>query len=173
MGSKNNTISSFSAYLEGLARQHKEVLHSDEKRHFIRLCAEEQLSSSKTICLPIVAMDKLTVSYKGKEDSMKKDRFVEILFLDNVSDTRDFNRICDTWDRMELIADSFLLKMKKDRDHVKEYPFLRSFSMDGAELEYLENVGTLWGVLLSIEIPIPFGECLDLDKIFDASKIIK
>lgn len=161
MDSINNTISSFNQYLEELCSQHKDVLHTPEKRHFIRLCAEEQLSARKTICLPVIALDKLTVSYKGQEDSVKKHRFVELLFLDNVSDAGDFNQICNVWDRMEKIADDFLLKMKEDRKDKTNYPFLKNFSIDGAELEYLENVGTLWGVILSIEIPVPFIECID------------
>lgn len=166
MGLKNNTISSFSKYLENLCRQHKDILHSDENKHFIRLCANEQLSARKTICLPLVSLDKLTVSYKGDADNVKKNRLVEILFLDNVNDAGDFEKISDTWDRMEKLADDFLLKIKEDSKDRDNYPFLRNFSIGGAELEYLENVGTLWGVILSIEILISFGECINLDETF-------
>lgn len=163
MGSKNNTISSFSKYLEDLSRMHKDIRHSDEKTHFIRLCRDEQITSRKNIYTPVVSIDKLSVGYKGSEDSVRKNRTVELLFLDNVSNASDFNAISDTWDRMEKIADDFLLKMKMDRENRNDYPFLRNFSIDGAELEYLEAVGTLWGVLLSFELPIPFSECLDPD----------
>ena len=169
MGLENNTISSFTTYLENLCRFHKSILHREEEKHFVRLCADEQLTARKTLCMPIVCLEKLTVAYGGKADSINKHRIVELMFLDNISNASDYNAISQTWDRMERLADDFLLKMKADQADRIKYPFLRNFSIPGASLDYVEAIGTLWGVLLSFEVSIPFSECVPIDPFYIAS----
>ncbi len=157
----NNLLQDFTKYIETLCSKHVEIKHSKEKKHFIRLDNDEMLQEGKYIHYPVVTMEKLTASYSDQEDNTTKNRHVEMMFLDHISDTGNFNHIENTWSRMESIAEDFIMKIKSDR-RSRKYPFLKNLKMTGIELDFVENVATLlWGVLLSFDIELPFSGCIN------------
>lgn len=157
-----NLLENFTLYLEDLCRKHTSIKHTDKKKHFVRLGSDEMLQEGKVdIFYPVVTLDKLTNSYSGLEDSLRKSRHVEMLFLDHVSDAGNFKRIESVQSEMEGVAEDFLRKIRLDRRDRVNYPFLKDLRIDEAEIDYAANVQThLWGVLLSFDLDIPFDSCL-------------
>jgi len=163
MANNDNLLDDFTAYIESLCRKHTSIKHTGEKKHFVRLDNDELLQDGKAnLYYPLVTMDKLTVSYTGLDDSFRKGRHVELMFLDHISDVGNFDNISDVWSNMESVAEDFLKKIRIDRRNTTLYPFLKSLTIDNAELDYVENIQThLWGVLLSFDIGLPFNNCIE------------
>lgn len=158
----NNQLSDFTAYIDSLCRKHVEILHSDDDRHFIELNDEQQLSDSKTLLYPLVTLDKLTVSYTGGEDFMNKNRYVEMMFLDSIRNSKDFVEIQLAKNAMERIAEDFLRKIKKDKRSRAKYPFLKNLSLSDIELNFVENSSlNVYGALLSFNFELGFVEELE------------
>lgn len=157
-----NLIDDLTSYFEGLCKKHAWVCHTDQKKHFVRLDKEEQLYVGKTIYYPVVTMESLTSNYPMHEDSLTKGRYIEIMVLDHVSGSGDYSKIEATKARMETIAEDFLRRIRIDRKKRSEYPILKSMSMSDVELDYVEGVATsLYGVLLSFNLSMPFKESID------------
>lgn len=155
----NNLIDQFTEYIEDLCRKHTSIKHTSNRKHFVRLAVDEMLQESKAnIYYPVVTMEKLTNTYTGQEDSFRKNRHIELMFLDHLKDGGDFNSIESVWANMESVAEDFLKKIRNDR---RTHVFLKSLKIDNAELDYVENIQThLWGVLLSFDIGLPFDNCI-------------
>lgn len=154
-----NTLQLLTTYIENLCAQHVDIRHSTERCHFVRLCADEQMTKSKTLYPPIVSMEKVVSKYTGPEESLNKSRSIDLMFLDNVKDTHDFNLINEVWEHMESIADDFMIKINQDKQDRVNYPFLRNVNLSGSTLDYVESVGTMWGVIVSINISAPAIDC--------------
>ena len=164
----NNQLSDFTEYTENLCVKHVDILHvvdDEDHKHFIELNDEQQLQDAKSFCYPLVTMDKLTISYNGQQDSTLKNRYVEIMFLDSVSDTGDFKRIQQVKNSMERVAEDFIMKMKTDRKDRVAYSFLKCLVLSNIELNFVENKAiNLYGVLLSFNFELPFVETLEAGR---------
>lgn len=154
-----NLLDEFDNYIEGLCRKHTSIRHTDAKKHFVKLATDEILQGGKAIVFyPVVTLEKLTNSYTGLADSFRKNRHVEMMFLDHITDSGNFKQIEAVWTNMEFVAEDFLKKIREDR---RVYPFFKSLKIDNAELDYVENIQAhLWGVLLSFDIDLPFDNCI-------------
>jgi hypothetical protein len=157
-----NLLDDFTAYLETLCSRHKLIRHSEKEKHFCRLDRGEVISGMNVkLYYPIVALDRLTVSYPDMKDNTVKTRHIEILFLDTAP-LGNFIEIERTQSKMEGVAESFLMKMRMDRRNTKDYPCLRLLNISGVEMDYVDNFSTtLWGVLLSFDLEMPYNACLD------------
>lgn len=156
-------LSDFTTYIESLCAKHVDIKHSPEtERHFVELSTDKVIQSMKSLYYPFVTLDKLSIAYPWTDDNRRKRRYLEMMFLDNVSDAGDFARIQSVKNNMEKIAEEFLLKIDNDRKDRIKYPFLRGLVMDSIEINYVENESaTLYGVLLSAQYELPFPGCLD------------
>jgi hypothetical protein len=160
----NNNLSDFTSYIESLCEKHVDILHGDDK-HFVDLSDEKQLNDQKTLCYPLVTMEKLTVSYEGAEDFMTKNRYIEMMFLDSVSDAFDFVSIQEAKVLMETIAEDFIKKIKADKKKRNLYPFLKNLTLSDINLDYVEiSARNVYGVLLSFFYELGFDETLDTSK---------
>lgn len=156
---QNNTLELFTNYIKSLCEKHVAIKHSFSESHFIELNNEKQLNASKLQLYPLVALDKLTISYGGQNDSMKKSRIVDILFLDKSKYVGDYEEVQRIKNEMERVAEEFVVKMKIDsRDRI-HYPFLRNLVIDSIELNLIDNEQiNLHGALLSFSYELPFVE---------------
>lgn len=152
----------FTAYIESLCVKHVDIGHDPEgERHFVELSTDKMMQKMKSLYYPFVTLDKLTITYPWTDDNRRKRRYLELMFLDNVSDTGDFIRIQAVKNHMEQIAEEFLMKIDEDRKDRRTFPFLRGLVMEGIEINYIENESaTLYGVLLSAQYELPFPGCL-------------
>lgn len=155
-------LNDFTAYIESLCEKHVDIKHNPSgERHFVELSTDKMMQKMKSLYYPFVTLDKLTVTYPWNDDNRRKRRYLEMMFLDNVSDAGDFARIQAVKNNMEKIAEEFLLKIDENRKDRRAFPFLRGLVMDGVEINYIENESaTLYGVLLSAQYELPFPGCL-------------
>ncbi|MDR2086005.1 MAG: hypothetical protein LBP72_02400 [Dysgonamonadaceae bacterium] len=160
----NNSLRDFSDYVEYFCRIHKQIAHTDERKHFVRLDHQELTQSINAgLYFPVVTLEKLTISYSDTADSFGKSRYIEMLFLDKVPDAGNFRQIEDVQSRMEKLAESFIFKTRTMRRH-PEWPELRTLRIHGVEINYVSNIKSLlWGVLLSFDMEMPGRECINED----------
>ncbi len=155
-------LDDFTAYIESLCEKHVDIQHNHSgERHFVELSTDKMMQKMKSLYYPFVTLDNLTITYPWSDDNRRKRRYLELMFLDNVSDAGDFVRIQEVKNNMEKIAEEFLLKIDEDRKDRRTFPFLRGLVMEGVEINYVENESaTLYGVLLSAQYELPFPGCL-------------
>lgn len=159
---QNNSLEQFTAYIALLCAKHVDIQHSESDKRFIELNDEKQLQQSKTQLYPLVAIDKLTITYPGANDAMRKNRIVDLLFLDKVENASDYSQIQATINKMERMAEEFLIKIKIDsRDRVL-YPYLKNLLLSSAELNIIEQpMNKLYGALLTFSYELPFAEYIE------------
>ena len=92
---ENNALSDFTTYICNLCRAHVELKHTSSSKHFIELNSNEQMENQRQAVYPLVAMEKLTVSYTGLNDAVRKSRYCEIMFLNKVTSNGDFAAVQD------------------------------------------------------------------------------
>ena len=143
-----------------LCAKHVDIHHTPEEPHFIELNDEKQLAAGKNQVYPLVALDKLTISYSGANDSMLKSRVCDILFLDKAP-AGDYVEVQRIKNKMELIAEEFVVKMKQDSRDRAKYPYLRNLVVGSIEINHVDNEGiNLHGALLSFSYELPFPETI-------------
>ncbi len=164
-----NLIDSFTAYIENLCRHHTVIGHTDNRKHFVDLSTDELLQEGKSLVYyPVVTIQKLTNSYDGREDALRKTRYVELMFLDHLQDRGSFKQMEKAWAQMEQVAEDFLRRIRIDRRDRQAYPWLRSVSIEKAEGDYVENVVShLWGYLLTFDLDMPFDNCIEPGRFDD------
>jgi len=156
---ENNSLEQFTAYIESLCTKHVDIQHTVLEPRFIELNNEKQLKQSKEQLYPVVALDKLTISYSGANDAMQKNRVVDILFLDKSDSATDYEQIQTIKNNMERIAEEFVIKIKIDSKDRKNYAFLRNLLIGSIEINLIDNEQiNLHGALLSFSYELPFVE---------------
>lgn len=156
----DNSLTQFTAYVEMLCAKHVDIHHTPEEPHFIELNDEKQLAAGKNQVYPLVALDKLTINYSGSNDGMLKSRVCDILFLDKAP-AGDYVEVQRIKNKMELIAEEFVVKMKQDSRNRAKYPFLRNLVVGSIEINHVDNEGiNLHGALLSFSYELPFPETI-------------
>ena len=156
----DNSLTQFTAYVEMLCAKHVDIHHTPEEPHFIELNDEKQLAAGKNQVYPLVALDKLTINYSGANDGMLKSRVCDILFLDKAP-AGDYVEVQRIKNKMELIAEEFVVKMKQDSRDRAKYPFLRNLVVGSIEINHVDNEGiNLHGALLSFSYELPFPETI-------------
>ena len=156
----DNSLTQFTAYVEMLCAKHVDIHHTPEEPHFIELNDEKQLAAGKNQVYPLVALDKLTINYSGSNDGMLKSRVCDILFLDKAP-AGDYVEVQRIKNKMELIAEEFVVKMKQDSRDRAKYPYLRNLVVGSIEINHVDNEGiNLHGALLSFSYELPFPETI-------------
>lgn len=156
----DNSLTQFTAYVEMLCAKHVDIHHTPEEPHFIELNDEKQLAAGKNQVYPLVALDKLTINYSGANDGMLKSRVCDILFLDKAP-AGDYVEVQRIKNKMELIAEEFVVKIKQDSRNRAKYPYLRNLVVGSIEINHVDNEGiNLHGALLSFSYELPFSETI-------------
>lgn len=158
---QSNSLNQFTEYVKSLCIQHVDIKHTDDDQHFIELNSDKQLQQSKNQLYPLVALDKLTISYGGQNDATTKSRIVDLLFLDKSKSAGDYVEIQLIKNNMERIAEEFVIKMKIDSRDRKKHQFLRNLVIGSIEINLIDNEQiNLHGALLSFIFEVPFSEVI-------------
>jgi hypothetical protein len=118
-------------YFEELASKHIEIKHTAKEKHFYRFELDEVITGlCSNIKYPALILESYDFNYsESGSDNIRKKRSGAFILLDRVSDMKDFNRIHEVWDAMELIGDDILVKMKADKES-RLVPVLRDFNIN-------------------------------------------
>jgi hypothetical protein len=118
------------SYFEKLAREHTEIGHSATEKHFYRFEVEELLIGMATkIKYPALVLEGYDFLYQDSgSDNVIKKRNGAFMLLTHVKDPLDFNEIAQAIDRLEMIGDDILVRMKADKAD-RKVPVLRGFNI--------------------------------------------
>lgn len=154
----NNRFSDFIKYIESLAEVHSQIKHRHNGvSHFIRLDTDELDNSIKqTVGFPMVCLDRYSANLSGEAGNITKRRGITLMFLDYVPDIKDYNRIHETWDNCEAIADDFVAKIYRD---ITDGQAPGTLDMELSSIEY-ELAGNrslaLYGVVVTFPVTSRF-----------------
>jgi hypothetical protein len=153
------------AYFEDIARNHLEILHTDEENHFFRFELDELLSSLNRpdVNYIFLALEGYSFDYTdNNSDNLLKNRKGAFVLIDHIADLTDYALIHEVWDKLERIGDDILVKIKSDKRN-KLTPVIRDFKFESvnAELVMNEIAGNI-GIRYTFTIPSPTFN--DVDK---------
>ena len=162
-----NLLDDFTSYISLLCEKHVDIKHSEEESHFIQLHSDSQLKS-KNQSYPVVTLDKLEITYMGVEDSIRKQRYVEIMFVDKLPSNSSNDEIQEAKNKMERISEDFIRKIKLDRKNRVAYPFLKTLKINEIRLNFVENAEiNVHGTLLAFNFDLPFIDQLEDGRFTD------
>jgi hypothetical protein len=154
-----NNLTDFTEYIRKLCHNHVDIQDNPIDRHFIELRSEAQLTA-KSLRLPVVAFDKLQITYKGQNDNLRKDRYIEILFLDKCADGLNTAKILEIQTRMESICEDFINKMREDKKS-RKIEFLQNLIIGDIQVFQIENKNaSLYGAMMSFSFDLPYSGVL-------------
>ena len=154
-------------YFENLARSHKDILHSDDEKHFFRMEIDEVLAgiNRTDVNYPMLILEGYGFEFTdNKSDNLLKNREGAFILLDHVSDISDHNLIHEKWDEMEEIATEILIKIKSDKRNPLT-PVVRNFEFDTVNGSLILNeIGNDVGIRLTYTITSPVTNDVNPDK---------
>lgn len=117
-------------YFEKLATEHIEIGHTSTKKHFFRFELDEVLAGlTSKLNYPALILEAYDFDFAdSRSDNVMKQRNGAFILIDKVSDTGDFAKIHEVWDKMEEIGDDILIRMRRDKAARTE-PVLRDFDI--------------------------------------------
>jgi hypothetical protein len=123
----------FVDYFEQLAREHVDILHTDQEKHFFRIELEEILTGLRSrIRYPALILEGYDFVFKDQNsDNVHKEVSCAFTVLDHVKDKGDFDQIHLVWQQMEEIGDEICIRILDDK---------RSRSVDVLSHFHLTNV---------------------------------
>ena len=154
-------------YFEGLARRHKSILHTDQKKHFFRFEIDEVLAgiNDPDANYPMLIMEGYMFDYTDNHsDNILKNRRGAFVLLDHVDDISDYNEVHGRWDALEIIGDQILAKIKADKRNPLT-PVVRSFNLASVEARLIQNeLGSDAGIRYTFAISSPAPTDVDPDE---------
>ena len=147
------------AYFEQIARNHKDIRHTDSEKHFFRFELEEMLTGMRSkINYPALVLEGYDFEFTDeKSDNVHKRLNCAFMILGKVTDKGDFDLIHDLWDRLEEIGDEIIIRILSDK-RSRVVPVLTYFSMNsvnGAPLTDLQLVHYGYRYAFTLSWPCP------------------
>lgn len=161
-----NNFSLLIAYFENIARQHVEIQHSDNEKHFFRFELDEVLNGIQRndVAYPMLVLEGYGYDYTdNKSDNILKNRSGAFILLDHCPDISDYTQVHEIWDNLESIADDILIKIKFDKRNPLT-PVVRGFDLSSVDSKLIANeIGNSIGIRITFNISAPVAT--DIDKL--------
>lgn len=154
------------SYFEQLASEHVEIRHTALDKHFYRFELDEILTGLATgLKFPALILEAYDFNYQESgSDNIRKKRSGAFILIDKVNDRKNFNRIHEVWDAMELIGDDILVRMKKDKES-KLIPVLRDFRIEECEgITFAISELGQYGIRFSFNMGSPVSNIVNTDR---------
>lgn len=153
-------------YFETLATKHVNILHSAGEKHFYRFELDEVIAGLCTdLNYPALILESYDFNYsESNSDNIRKKRSGAFILIDLVKDLKDYDRIHQVWDEMEVIGEDILVKMKADKES-RLVPVLRGFNINECEGIPLSVIKLgQHGVRFSFNLESAVNNTIDPDK---------
>jgi len=154
----SNNFSQLITYFENIARSHVEILHTESEKHFFRFELDEVLNGIQRsdVAYPMLVLEGYSYDYTdNKSDNIIKNRSGAFMLLDHCPDISDYQKVHETWDKLEAIGDDILIKMKLDKRNPLT-PVIRGFEYSGIESKLIANeMGNSIGIRITFTISAP------------------
>jgi len=151
-------------YYENLCRKHVDIAHGDKTKRFFRIELDEVLLSQlkSDVRFPFVSLERLEYRFVHPAGQASKRKIVALMFVDKSQNSPE--KISDTYDRMEEIADDFLNKTYEDiRENLTPFTDFDWNSVDAAQIPYNVTTGVC-GIRLVFEAPENYNHSVNTKK---------
>jgi len=161
-----NNFSELVSYFENIAKSHLSIQHSDAQKHFFRFEINEVLAGiqRRDVAYPMLILEGYSFDYTdNNSDNLIKNRSGAFILLDYCKDITNHSSIHEIWDRLEIIADDILLKIKSDKRNSLT-PVVRGFEFSNVESKLIANeIGNSIGIRITFTISSPVPTDIDMD----------
>ena len=151
-------------YFENLAQKHREIVHSKSNKRFFRLELEDILLDKlkHVVHYPFIALERMDFKYIGNPGQKGKRKTIALDIVDKSENTSE--KINEAYDRLEDIADDFILKIWTDSKS-NAFPFenIDWNSIDAAQIPYNE-INRLIGIRIVFDMLIPISNDINVNK---------
>jgi hypothetical protein len=155
------------AYFENIATKHKDILHTEQEKHFFRMEIDEVLAgiNRSNVAYPMLILEGYAFALTdNKSDNVLKNREGAFILLDHIPDTSDHNAIHDKWDELEVIVTEILMRIKFDKRNIHT-PVVWHFDFDSINASLILNeIGNDVGIRVSYTITSPIINEVDPEK---------
>ncbi len=152
------------AYFEKIARSHIAIQHTDSEKHFFRFELDEVLNgiNRTDVSYPMLVLEAYSYDFTdNKSDNIIKNRSGAFMLLDHCPDISDYTLVHTIWDKLEVIADDILIKIKSDK-HNPLTPVIRNFEFSSVEVKLIANeIGNSIGLRITFTISSPILSDVD------------
>lgn len=161
----NTTFSELIQYFRMIAAQHIEIGHSYAENHFYRFEIDEVLTGLKTINYPALILEGYRCSFTDQlSDNILKQRSGAFILLDHLNDPGDFDAMHEIWDKLEVIGDDIITRIKNDK-HNPETRVIRDIDIGSVEYTLIANEqDNNFGIRITFMISTPFTGNTDQEK---------
>jgi hypothetical protein len=146
------------AYFENIAKNHVEIQHNDNEKHFFRFELDEVLNGIQRsdVAYPMLVLEGYSYDYTdNRSDNILKNRSGAFILLDHCPDISDYGKLHEIWDNLESIADDILIKIKSDKRNPLT-PVVRGFEFASVESKLIANeIGNSIGIRITFTISSP------------------
>lgn len=131
----NSNILDLHQYFEDLAKKHKSVLHTDQKKHFFKGGIEDFFKGLKNkVKFPAVVFEGFELNYSGEGDDVEKDREFSFIIIQEYATNENVDQIAKATSDCERIGEDFIKKILDDIENSS-----CKFSFRGATGILMEN----------------------------------
>lgn len=159
---KDTKFSTFVKYFERIAAEHIEIGHTPSRKKFFRFELDEVLSGlSAQINYPALILEGYSYNFiDHRSDNPVKKRNAAFILLDHVKDPGDYNAIHQVWDKLEVIGDDIIARIRFER-RKPESP-IRDFNIDSVEAYLLATeYGNHYGIRYTFTIDVSYNYDMD------------
>lgn len=150
-------------YFETIAAEHIELRHTAAKKHFYRFELDEVLTAlCRDINYPALILEAYDFNFSDSHsDNIMKQRNGAFMIIDKISDSGNYTKIHELWDKIELIGDDILIRMRADKASRLE-PAVRDFDISESHGQPLqvEELGQ-YGMRFTFSLKCPVNNEVD------------
>lgn len=166
----NTNFGGLIAYFRTLAAEHVEIQHSKTEKHFYRFELEEVLGNLKNVNYPALILEGYRYSFSDKlSDNVLKERTGAFMLIDHLTDPGDYDAMHLVWDRMELICDDIICRIKADK-RIPETKAVRDFDLSSVQVALIANDSDRnYGVRCTFTVKSPFNTDVQIGRWINAA----
>jgi hypothetical protein len=128
-------------YFEILSRQHVQIRHSDQEKHFFHFEVDEVLAgiNRTDVNYPMLVLEGYNFGFTDQNsDNLIKNRSGAFILLRQITDQSDYSQVHEVWDQLEQIGDDILSRIRSDKQS-RRVPVVRDFNLDSVQASLLIN----------------------------------
>lgn len=159
-------------YFDYLARNHVDIGHTDDERHYYRFELDEVFTSlGSNINFKALILEGYDFNFGDSDsDNLQKQRNGAFIIIDHEGDENNYTRINQIYDECEAIGDEIIVRIAADKRN-RNIPVVRNFDIRGTQGNMVANAGEgYYGMRYTFSLHSPRTNDVDPDKWKDAGQ---
>lgn len=152
-------------YFDYLAKNHKDIAHSENEQHFFRFELDDVLTSlGNNINFKALILEGYDFNFGyNASDNLLKKRNGAFIIIDREGDENNYTRINQIYDECEAIGDEIIVRISSDKRN-RNVPVVRNFSIEECQGNMIaNNTEGYYGMRYTFTLTSP--RINDVDKI--------